>query len=289
MSKKVYPVTQEDELLAFLLKNVTDKKRTTIKSYLAHGQIKIGDRICTKFNAPLKPGDSVTLSFDRLPEPFRNPMMTLIYEDDAIIVIDKKSGLLSIGTDTEREKTAYFILSDYVKRSDPDNRIFILHRLDRETSGLMMFAKSEKIKDEMQAAWDSVVLERRYVAVIEGYLDQPQGTIVTYLTDNKAFKVYVTTKGKGAKAITHYKVIKTQNYYTLIEFLLETGKKNQIRVHMEHIGHPIAGDEKYGAQTNPIGRLALHASVLRFVHPVTGKEMSFSTPIPSKFTSIILA
>lgn len=286
MSQKSYPVTEPCELLSFLIASLKDKSRTTIKSYLSHRQVVVGRQVCTQFNAPLKAGDTVTIYLERRTDELRHPMLKIVYEDDVLIVVEKQSGLLSMGTDRERMRTAFYILSEHVKQADQKNRIFILHRLDRDTSGLMMFAKNEEVKTAMQSAWDTVVLERKYVAVVEGALDRTEGTISTYLTENSGYKVFVSNKIEGDLAITYYRVLKSNPVCSMVELSLNTGKKNQIRAHMEYIGHSIVGDKKYGAQWNPIGRVALHASVLRFTHPTTGEEMSFSTPIPGKFTSL---
>lgn len=278
--------TQENQLILFLQEKLTGKSRTTIKSLLSHRQIAINGNITTQFNAPLQAGDEVTVSYEKQTEAFRHPMLRIVFEDDFVIVIEKRSGLLSMGTDRERERTAYFILSTYVKKQDPRNRIFILHRLDRDTSGLMIFAKSEQVKEQMQANWDTVVTERKYVAVAEGQIVKPEGTISTFLTENKGYKVFVSNKMEGERAITSYRVLKSNENYTLVELQLSTGKKNQIRAHLEYIGHSIAGDRKYGAQGDPLGRVALHANKLSFIHPKTGEEMKFTTAIPAKFESL---
>jgi 23S rRNA pseudouridine1911/1915/1917 synthase len=176
-------------------------------------------------------------------------------------------------------------MSEHVKRTDPANLIFIVHRLDRETSGLLVFAKSEEIQSHMQRTWKKSVLSRKYVAVTEGRPAKEEGTIEAALAQNKNLKVYVDPEGEPA--VTQYRVIASKNGYSLLELSLETGKKNQIRAHLEHIRTPIAGDKKYGAQTNPAGRVCLHAMVLDFIHPVTGEEMRFSTPVPRLFTDVL--
>ncbi len=164
----------------------------------------------------------------------------------------------------------------------------MLHRLDRETSGLMMFAKSERVKVKIQSAWEQTVVERKYFAVVEGLVSRDSGMISTYLTESKALKVYVTAREEGKIAHTRFRVLKRskKNDVTLLELELETGRKNQIRAHMEYIGHPIVGDKKYGSTRSLIGRVALHAGVLSFVHPVTGERHDFSTPIPRRFTEL---
>ena len=286
MKKLSFTIDRPVQLLEFLISAMPDKSRTTVKSFLSRRQVSVNHVVTTQFDRKLKPGDQVEVSSEKGRPEFRHPMVRLVYEDDWLIVIDKKYGLLSIATDKIVAKTAYHILSEYVKQEDRRNRIFVLHRLDRETSGLMMFAKSEEIQEKMQAHWSETVEERKYYAVAEGVFDKPEGTITSYLAENKAFKVYATTPDAGKEAILDYRVMKQSPEYALLELELETGRKNQIRAQLESIKHPIAGDKKYGAQTNPVGRVALHAGVIAFVHPVTGEAMRFTSPLPSRFNTL---
>lgn len=281
-----YTVDKESKLLEFLFTAVQGRSKTTVKSYLTHRQVSVNNVVTTQFDATLKVGDVVKINPEKGKDEFRHPMMRIVYEDDAVIVIDKKYGLLSMATDKVIQKTAYHILSEYVKRSDPRNMIFILHRLDRETSGLMMFAKSQQVQEKMQSDWTESVRERKYYAVAEGVFDRKEGTITSYLAENKAFKVYATTAENGKIAMLDYRVIKENGDYSLLELQLETGRKNQIRAQLEEIRHSIAGDKKYGAATNPLGRVALHAGSIVFVHPVTGEIMSFESNLPSKFNAL---
>lgn len=275
-------------LLPFLFSRFADRSKTTVKSYLAHRQVSVNGCITTQFDTPLAPGDRVEINFGRAREAVSHPMLRIVYEDDHLIVIEKRNGLLSVATDKQIMRTAYSILSEHVKQEDPRNKIFVLHRLDRETSGLMMFAKSEEVKVKIQSAWEQTVVERKYFAVVEGVVSKEEGMISTYLTESKALKVYVTAKEEGKIANTGFRVLKRskKNDVTLLELELETGRKNQIRAHMEYIGHPIVGDKKYGSKRALIGRVALHAGVLSFIHPVTGQRHDFSTPIPRKFTEL---
>ena len=175
-----------------------------------------------------------------------------------------------------------------MKDQDPRNKLFIVHRLDQHTSGLMVFAKTMQAKDGLQHNWNNMVRRRQYVCVVEGKLDPAEGTVKSYLAENSKFLVYSTDDPKeGKPAMTHYSTIKSANGYTLAEVELETGRKNQIRVHMSDLGHPIAGDRRYGAKTSPIHRLALHARTLVFIHPITRKLMEFETPIPASFASMV--
>ena len=214
--------------------------------------------------------------------------MKIVYEDDDIIVIDKGYGLLSMGNDKMKDGTAYSILRDYVKWSNPINKIFIVHRLDRDTSGLMMFAKNMEAKEKMQHNWNNMVLNRKYLAVVEGTPEEAEGVVRSYLAENSQYEVFSTDDpAKGQLAVTRYKTLRAGSNFALLEVELDTGRKNQIRVHMKDIGHPISGDRKYGASSSPARRLCLHAQTLRFIHPVTGREMNFSTPVPPSFVSLV--
>ncbi len=284
---KRYKVEHEDTLLNYLFALFSDKSRTTVKSYLAHRQVAVNDMPTTRFDAPLYPGDEVKINLKQGFSVFTHSRLRLVYEDEYIIVIDKGYGLLSMSTERIKTGTAYSILSDYVKSQNPANRLFIVHRLDRDTSGLMMFAKSKRIQEELQHNWHNIVLERKYVAVVEGAVEEPEGTVRSYLAENSVFQVYSTNNPEeGQLAITRYKRLAYNNRFSLMELDLETGRKNQIRVHMHDLGHSIIGDRKYGAHSSPLNRVALHALKLRFAHPVTRREMNFETPIPPRFRSI---
>jgi len=283
----VLKVTESSELLTFLISKFEGKSRNSIKSLLSHRQITINYKIVTQFDHPLEPGQEVLVNFTPVKEDNRFFGLKIVFEDPYLVVIEKKSGLLSIGTDKEREKTAYTILSDQVKKENPRNKIFVIHRLDRDTSGLMMFAKSMDIQEKVQKTWDETVLDRIYVALVEGSVEKEEGTITSWLKESVALKMHSTPYDNGGqKAITHYKVIEKNRYYSLLEVKLETGRKNQIRVHLQDIGHPVVGDKKYGSKQNPIGRVGLHARVLSFMHPITGKIVRFETNVPRKFLSV---
>lgn len=285
---ETYNVTEPGTLLEFLIASMPERKRTNVKELLKHNSIKVGNLVTTQFDYPLKPGDVVAVNLTREWPRFYNRRVQLVYEDDDIIVINKGYGLLSMGNDKVKEGTAYSILKEYVKWQDPRNKIFIVHRLDRDTSGLMMYARNVQAKEAMQHNWNNMVLDRTYLAVVEGKVDDDEGEIRSYLAENSRYEVYSTDNpDEGQLAVTRYKVLKRANGYSLLEVSLDTGRKNQIRVHMKDLGHPIAGDRKYGAKTSPIHRLALHARTLRFVHPITRELMSFSTPIPAAFASMV--
>jgi len=280
-------VTESIELMKFLMMKFPEKSRKDIKSLLAHRQISVGSEITSKFDYPLQEGQQVVVNWNKVLIEKQPEGLNIVYEDPYLILIEKQAGLLSIATDSEKEQTAYSILSDHVKKRDPKNKIFVLHRLDRETSGVMMFAKSEKIQQMMQKSWKETVLERTYVAVVEGSVNKEQGTITSWLTESKAFIMYSSrTPNDGQKAITHYKVLKKNKHYSLLEVNLETGRKNQIRVHMKDIGHSVIGDKKYGSTKQPIARLGLHARVLAFKHPISGEEVRYEASIPKEFLNL---
>lgn len=285
---KTFHVDGEGGLLDFLFSAMPDRKRTGVKELLKYGQVMVDGEVTTQFDAPLAPGNNVSVNFTRPFVTFYNRRMKLVYEDDDIIVVNKGYGLLSMGNDKIKEGTAYSILRDYLKTKDPRNKLFIVHRLDQHTSGLMVFAKSIEAKERLQHNWNNMVLQRQYVCVVEGKVRQEQGEIRNLLAENSQHMVFVTEDPKiGKPALTRFTTVKTGNGYSLLEVQLETGRKNQIRVHMKELGHPIAGDRKYGAKSSPINRLALHAMTIRFVHPITRKLMDFSTPVPNSFLSMV--
>lgn len=282
------PTEPELGLLAYLYAMMPDRKRVTVKDYLKHNQVMVNGRVTTQFNTPLQPGDRVSVNTSREFQLLRHPRLKLVYEDDDVIVVDKGYGLPSIAPENGHGvETAYSIVRDYLKRLNPKNKLFVVHRLDQHTSGLMMFAKSAQAKDNMQHNWNNMVLERRYVAVVEGRPDPAEGKVESLLAENSQHVVYSTEDAKlGKPALTRYKTLGTSNGYSLVELNLSTGRKNQIRVHMHDLGTPIAGDRKYGAKSSPLHRVALHAMTLRFAHPITRRDMNFSCPPPAGFTKL---
>ena len=275
-------------LLEFLISVMPQRKRTAIKSLLAHNQVAVNGTPEKQFDTQLRPGQEVKVNLSREFKVFYNRRLKLVYEDDDIIVVNKGYGLLSMGNDKVKEGTAYTILRDYLKWQDPRNKLFIVHRLDRDTSGLMVFAKSIEAKENLQHNWNNMVLSRKYLAVVEGRPDPAEGIVKSYLAENSRYEVYSTDNpDEGQLAITRYRTLKSRNGYSLMEVELDTGRKNQIRVHMKDLGHPITGDRRYGAGSSPIHRMALHAQTLRFVHPITRKDMNFTTPTPISFSKIV--
>jgi len=281
------PVTEPAELMKFLMEKIPAKGRNSIKSLLTHRQVLVDEQVVTQYNYPLQVGQEVVINWSLVRSKEHEKGLKIIYEDTAIIVIDKSPGLLSMASDKEKERTAYHQLTDYVRNNNAEDRIFIVHRLDRDTSGVMVFAKNEEAKHAMQDAWKDIVVDRAYVAVVEGRVKQREGTIESWLKETKTRLMYSSyTKGDGQEAVTDYKVLQAGSKYSLLEIRLKTGRKNQIRVHMQDIGHSIIGDKKYGSKINPIGRLGLHAHILAFYHPVSGELMRFETEVPKKFTRL---
>ncbi|CQR47975.1 Ribosomal large subunit pseudouridine synthase D [Paraliobacillus sp. PM-2] len=278
----IFQVKEENELLPFLLQRL-DQGRNRTKSMLARGQVLVGERVETQFNCKLVPGETITILKHAVPN-HKNKGIEILYEDDEVIVINKDAGLLTIASSKEKQRTAYHQLTEHVRMQHPKNRIFIVHRLDRDTSGVMVFARTEKVKRSLQDHWKQVVKKRTYVAVVEGHISNQQQKLVSWLKETKTHKMYASAKDNGGqKAITHMKKLDANKKYTLLELELDTGRKNQIRVQMEQMKTPIVGDKKYGATTNPIGRLALHANVLVFRHPITNTTLEFKVEVPNTF------
>lgn len=281
-------VKEPAELMQFLLDKMGGMKRNSVKTMLSHRQVMVNGAVTTFYATALTKGDVVEISSARGNIELTHPKLKLLYEDEAIIVVEKKEGLLTVLTGVKEETTAFSILKNHVQKSSMRNRIFVVHRLDRETSGILMFAKSKEIQLRLQENWHTAVTGRNYVAVVDGAVEKEHDTVVSWLSENeKSLKVHSSkTDDGGQQAITHYRRIKSNENFSLVELNLETGRKNQIRVHMQSIGHPVAGDKKYGSTTNPLGRLALHARLLEFYHPVTEKLIRFETPVPRKFLSL---
>jgi tRNA pseudouridine32 synthase/23S rRNA pseudouridine746 synthase/23S rRNA pseudouridine1911/1915/1917 synthase len=214
--------------------------------------------------------------------------LAILYEDNDIIVVDKPAGLLTVGTDSNKTRTAYYVLTDYVRKGSlkSRNRVFVVHRLDQWTSGVLVFAKSEEVKLRLQEQWKET--EKKYLAIVHGRLDQKEGVITSYLAENKAFVVYSTTDAtKGKLAHTAYKVLKEAGRFSLLEVGLLTGRKNQIRVHLADKGHPIVGDRKYGKGEDGFKRLALHSKSISFKHPTSGRQMTFESKVPAYFNMLL--
>lgn len=279
-----WTVKEPGELLEFLFRMMPARSKKSVKSLLGRGQIRVNSKASTQFNEPLRPGDRVQIEKRTAKHDAKIKGLKILHEDSDIIVIEKDAGILSIASEKENQMTAYRQLSDYMQSIHPKNRIFIVHRLDRDTSGIMMFAKNKKIQQKLQDNWQDIITERTYIAVVEGIVKE-DGTIISWLTENKSLMVRSSKNpNKGKKAITHYKVLKNKNDLSLLQVKLDTGRKNQIRVHMQDLKHPIVGDKKYGSQSNPLKRVGLHAHAIGFKHPVNGEHMRFESKIPVSFT-----
>ena len=292
----VFRVEAHGELMSFLLSKLGGMTRTSVKQLLSQRRVTVNAGIQTRHDTPVKPGDMVQINQGRGNVELRHPKLRVIYEDNALIVVEKKNGLLTVPYNPKSsEMTAYSILKDYVRKQSNRNTVHVVHRLDRETSGVLVFAKSAELQEYMRNYWKQLVTRRTYVALVEGPLEKKEGTITSWLTeDNQTAMVYSSDKDNGGqKAITNYKVLKATTIgegdqemnISLVELNLETGRTNQIRVHMQSIGHPIIGDRKYGHgnEYSPIDRLCLHARTLEFIHPMTEKKARFEAPLPKEF------
>ena len=261
-----------------------DLSNKTIKNYIKNGMVTVNNKIITNSSFLLHDGYKIEISYNKRIIPEYN--LDILYEDNYLIAINKPSGLLSISNDKEKEITAYRMVSDYIKKNNKNKYIFVVHRLDQDTSGILMFCKNENIRDKMQDNWNTIVKKRGYIAIVDGKLSG-NGTIHSYLLENKQQFVYSSKNNQGKEAITHYSVLKSNNNYSLVQVFIDTGRRNQIRVHLSEKGYPIVGDKKYKCKTNPIKRLCLHANILEFIHPVTKKLIHIESDIPSGFNKIV--
>ncbi len=276
--KHTIKVVRDGEVLDTVLSADLAYSRSKIKSLLKHECISIDNEVTTQFDDPVYVGQTITIVSHNQQ---RDTPLQILYEDNEILVIDKPYKLLTVATKKNEELTAYRLASDYVKTQNSKNRIFVVHRLDQDTSGVLMFAKNERVKKMYQDDWNGAVLDRTYIAIVEGRVQKENDTIKSFLRENKTTHMYSTTTGQ--EAITHYSVIRRSEKFSLLKVQLDTGRKNQIRVHMLDIGHPIIGDRKYDAKTNPIKRMGLHAYRMILKHPKSGKVMEFISPLPPKF------
>ena len=281
-----FPVTKQCELLEFLFEVLKGQSRNSVKSVLTSKRVSIDGAPITQFDFKLYPGDTVIISNNPIRKKTRSNL-PIIYEDNEIIVINKPSGLLSIASDKEKSSTAYRMLSDYVQQKDKYNRIFVVHRLDEDTSGVLMVAKNPDIQKALQDNWNDIVTKRGYYAIVEGQMPNKEGTVKSYLKKNAQNLMYSSKDKNGQFSITHYKVMKANDKYSLLDVNIDTGRKNQIRVHMGDLGHNVIGDDKYGNPSNPLKRLGLHAYCLEFKHPISGKKMTFTAPIPKEFEALM--
>lgn len=279
-------VREETTLLEFLIQAMSFS-RNRAKDILAGHGVTVDRRNTTRYDEPLQPGQVVRVSKHKRATQLLNKYVKIVYEDKDIIVIEKAEGILSMPA-TAKQYSVKQVLDEYFEKRHFKCTAHTVHRLDRETSGLMMYAKNIEIAKILEDNWHQIVFDRRYVAVVSGEMEHEGGTVESWLKDNKAYITYSseTDPGGGKYAITHYHTLKTTPRYSLVELKLETGRKNQIRVHMQDISHPVLGDQKYGDGFNPIGRLCLHAYRLDFYHPRTGEVMNFETQFPREFMKL---
>lgn len=276
-------VNKEGELLDYLYNNL-DMPKKRIKQYLTHGSIFVNNNKTTKYNYHLVPGMNIMIDTDSKGK--KTLPFNILFEDDHIIVVNKPSGLLTIATNKEKEKTLYHIVREYLVSKDKNARVFIVHRLDKDTSGIVVLAKDEKTKNKLQENWNEYVTLREYVAVVHGQLKEKEDRVVQLLKETKTNLVYVSRDKEGKEAITNYKVIKENENYSMVSINIETGRKNQIRVAFQTLRHPIVGDKKYGEKDNE-NRLYLHANRLKMYYPELKKDILFETPTPNEFKKIM--
>lgn len=276
-------VNKDSELLEYLYEHL-DIPKKRVKQYLVHGAVYVNEDRVTQYNYPLVAGMKIMI--DTNSKNSRNLPFSIIFEDDHLLVVNKPSGLLTIATEKEKERTLYHIVRDYVVSKNPHGRIFIVHRLDRDTSGIVLFAKDEKTKNQLQENWNDYASLREYTAIVCGHPKEESGQIVQYLKETKTNLVYVSPREDGKKAITNYSVLKTSDKYSMLKVTIETGRRNQIRVAFASKKMPILGDKKYGEKSK-VNRLYLHANRLKIYYPVIKKDILFETSIPTEFKKMM--
>lgn len=280
------PVRESSKLTEFLMKQMSGVSRNHVKDLLRGRAVTVDRQLVTQYDHVLSPGQMVRITRHKRSTELVNKYVKIIYEDKDVVVIEKAPGILSMAN-APGQYCIKQILDEYFLRRHFKCKAHVVHRLDKETSGLMIFAKSIDVKLALENNWHDIVYDRRYIAVLCGSMPQEGGTVHSWLKDNKSYVTYSSPTDNGGKeAITHYRRLNANEEFTLAEMKLETGRKNQIRVHMSDLGFPVAGDQKYGASRNPIGRLALHAYRLHFYHPVSGEQMKFETAFPTPFLNL---
>lgn len=281
----IITVKENAPLLEYLINNVSES-RSKLKATLQGRGIAVNGRMVTQFDYQLKAGDKIIISRHKKQNQFKSRYVKIVYEDRWLVVVEKNIGILSMAAG-HSSLNVKSVLDDYFLKSRQKCRAHVVHRLDRDTSGLMVYAKDIETEQILEHNWHQIVYDRRYVAVVSGEMEQDNGTIANWLKDNKAYITYSSPTDNGGKyAVTHFQVLNRTTEHSLVEYKLETGRKNQIRVHSADMGHPVCGDVKYGNGDDPLHRLCLHAYMLCFTHPVTGEPMEFSTPIPTAFRSL---
>ena len=278
-----FKVLADAILIDFIMEKMHGISRNRAKALISNRVVLVNNAITTHPLAELKTGQVVQLDRSKHKKSFRSNDIDIVYEDPYLLVVDKRPGLLSMSNNT-RQQTVQTVLNYYLEKGGGRNTSHLVHRLDRDTSGLMVYAKDVQTQQSLINGWQQLVTDRRYLALVEGELESPRGRIQSWLTEDKRFITHSSPVDNGGKfAVTHYNVLEASNGYSLVECELETGRKNQIRVHMADMGHPVVGDFKYGSEIDPMRRLGLHAYMLCFTHPVTGKHLRFETPVPVLF------
>lgn len=282
-----YTVERPQELLAFLLENVKGQSRNKVKQTLQGRGIRVDGKTVTQFDFALEPGMRVDVSRTKRNNLLlRNRYVKLVYEDKWLVVVEKNVGILSMAAG-HKSLNVKAVLDDYFRKTRQACTAHVVHRLDRDTSGLLIYAKDMETEQMLERSWHEMVYDRRYIAVLSGEMEQDEGTVASWLKDNAAYYTYSSPVDNGGKyAVTHFFTLDRTTEHSLVEFKLETGRKNQIRVHAADLGHPVCGDTKYGNGDNPIGRLCLHAFLLCFVHPRTHEQLEFETPVPPAFRAL---
>lgn len=283
-----YTVDEDMPLMEFLTKVMTGASRTKVKEVLTQRMVYVDNKITTQYNHPLKKGQLVQIIKRRNIYELRNPFVSVVYEDMFLIVVEKQVGIVTTEPRGSRMNSVKKILNEYVKHKSPSFSVHTVHRLDRETSGLLLFAKNREVQQALIDNWHDYVSDRRYAAVVEGQVEKNADTIISWLTEGRNFTMESSPVDNGGQqAVTNYRVKKRNERYTLMDLKLDTGRKNQIRVHMKDIGHPVVGDTKYGAATDPVGRVLLHAYKLEFTHPMTHEHLKLEIPLPPEFEKLI--
>lgn len=282
-------IKQDGTLLAAAATLLPDHKPTKLKSMLRHNQLAINGVPTSQFDHPVVAGDVLWVNFDRSFQIFSHPRVKLVYEDNDIIVVDKGYGVLSTAAGRPNDDTVYNIIKKYARGFSDKANVYVVHRLDRDTSGLMVLTRTKHARDKLIDNWNNMVVERKYIAIVEGKVAQPEGSIKSFLAENPdTFEMYSTDDKKiGRLAVTRYRVVEQGKKFAMVELEIKTGRKNQIRVHMHDMGNPVSGDRKYGGHPSPINRVALHATVLSFVHPSLEKVVTFNSPVPENFKKMI--
>ncbi|WP_172252125.1 RluA family pseudouridine synthase [Saccharibacillus deserti] len=281
-----FTVSQPAELLAFLLEHLKGMGRNSVKSVLAHGQVRVDGTVVTLYDHPLQPGQTVVVGKERAKPKVKLSGLRILHEDEDVIVIRKEAGLLSMSSSREEDNTVYRQLMGHIRQNDQQGRLFALQLLEKDASGVMLLARNTAAKEALMEQWNTGTAKQAYTVLVEGKVRAESDTVTSWLRETKTLKMYASrTEGDGLRAVLHYKRLRANGQASLLEVTTETNRKNQIRAQFEDIGHPIVGDKKYGSALRILGRLGLHVHKLSFVHPTTGRTSTFETEVPKAFLS----